>query len=99
MKAILVSLALLSCALPANCQSTPILFQHVRVFDGVDGPPFAGWDGVHELATASGGIQHPLRAPECLVEHRRERRPDILAPLLVDAAQTVLIETLVVHDP
>ena len=37
MKAILVSLAFLACALPANCQSTPILlFQHVRVFDGAN---------------------------------------------------------------
>ena len=36
MKALLVSLALLACALPADCQTTPILFQHVRVFDGAD---------------------------------------------------------------
>lgn len=35
MKALLLSLALLACARPANCQKPPILFQHVRVFDGV----------------------------------------------------------------
>ncbi len=34
-KAILLSLALLVCARPATCQKTPILFEHVRVFDGV----------------------------------------------------------------
>jgi imidazolonepropionase-like amidohydrolase len=35
MKALLLSLALLACARPADCQKTPILFQHVRVFDGL----------------------------------------------------------------
>lgn len=35
MKASLLSLGLLLCARPATCQKTPILFEHVRVFDGV----------------------------------------------------------------
>jgi imidazolonepropionase-like amidohydrolase len=35
MKALLVSIALVVCARPAASQQTAILFQHVRVFDGV----------------------------------------------------------------
>jgi imidazolonepropionase-like amidohydrolase len=35
MKAILLPLALLLCVAPARSQKTPILFEHVRVFDGV----------------------------------------------------------------
>jgi imidazolonepropionase-like amidohydrolase len=35
MKALFLSLALLACVGPLHCQETPILFQHVRVFDGV----------------------------------------------------------------
>jgi imidazolonepropionase-like amidohydrolase len=35
MMAILLSLGPLLCSPPATCQKTPILFEHVRVFDGV----------------------------------------------------------------
>lgn len=39
MKTILISLVLLACVRPANSQKTPILFEHVRVFDGVKVTP------------------------------------------------------------
>jgi len=35
-RTILLSLAFLACTCPANCQSTPILFQNVQVFDGTE---------------------------------------------------------------
>ena len=68
------------------------------VVDRVDRPALRGRDRVDELATPGGGVEHPLGTPQQLVQHRRDRDPDIVAAALVDPTEAVLIQALVVHD-
>ena len=69
----------------------------LRVRHLVDRPPLARRDGIDELAAAGRRIEHRLGPPHLLMDERRDLAPDRRPGVLIDVAEAVLVEALVVH--
>src|SRR5580692_627193 len=68
------------------------------VIDGVHRPPLRCRYRVDELAAARGRVEHLLRRAHAAVYIGGDFMPDRLAPHLVDIAEAILVQALVV-DP